>query len=116
MQQHNSTNKFSEIEVFAKDSETLTSTLSEAMGKFQLKKHHAKNFSFQLSNNDRRLSPTYDLLPSQGFNGFHTTTINSKGEPNQNILIVAEKVSLNKQRVTSIIEEITEIVQKNIKE
>jgi len=41
MQQHKSTNKFSEIEVFAKDSETLTSTLSEAMGKFQLKKHLA---------------------------------------------------------------------------
>jgi len=36
MQQHKSTNKFSEIKVFAKDLETLTSTLSEAMGKKHL--------------------------------------------------------------------------------
>ena len=27
------------------------------------------------------LSPAYDLLPSSGFNGYHTTTINGKGEP-----------------------------------
>ncbi|MDO9152569.1 MAG: transposase [Paludibacter sp.] len=39
MQQHKSTNNFSEIEVFAKDSETLTSSLSEVMGKFSLKSH-----------------------------------------------------------------------------
>lgn len=41
MQQHKSTNKFSEIEVFAKDSETLSSTLSEVMAKFKLKSHLA---------------------------------------------------------------------------
>ena len=41
MQQHKSTNKFSEIEVFAQDSETLTSSLSEVMGKFRLKSHLA---------------------------------------------------------------------------
>ena len=41
MQQHKSTNNFSEIEVFAKDSETLTSTLSEVLGKFKLKSHLA---------------------------------------------------------------------------
>jgi serine/threonine-protein kinase HipA len=77
---------------------------------------HAKNFSFQLIGNEWRLSPAYDLLPSNGFNGFHTTTINNNGEPTQkDILIVAEKVSLNKQRVISIVEEIFEIVQKNIK-
>jgi len=39
MQQHKGTNNFSEIEVFAKDSETLTSTLSEVMDKFHLEKH-----------------------------------------------------------------------------
>ena len=76
---------------------------------------HAKNFSFQFSDNEWKLSPAYDLLPSQGFNGFHTTTINKNGEPTQkDILIVAEKVSLNKQRVISIVEEIFDIVQKNI--
>jgi hypothetical protein len=39
MQQHKGTNKFSEIEAFAKDSETLVSSLSEVMGKFSLKSH-----------------------------------------------------------------------------
>jgi len=39
MQQHKSTNKFSEIEVFANDTETLTSSLSEVIGKFKLKSH-----------------------------------------------------------------------------
>ena len=39
MQQHKSTNKFSEIEVFANDTETLTSSLSEVFGKFTLKSH-----------------------------------------------------------------------------
>ncbi len=39
MQQHKVTNKFSEIEVFAKDSETLVSSLSEVMDKFNLKSH-----------------------------------------------------------------------------
>ena len=41
MQQNKSTNNFSEIEVFAKDSETITSTLSEVIDKFKLKKHLA---------------------------------------------------------------------------
>jgi hypothetical protein len=41
MQQHKSTNKFSEIELFAKDSDTLTSTLSEVMDKFNIKSHLA---------------------------------------------------------------------------
>ena len=42
---------------------------------------HAKNFSFRLIIGEWRLSPVYDLLPSNGFNGFHTTTINNNGEP-----------------------------------
>ena len=37
MQQNKSTNNFSEIEVFAKDTDKLTSSLSEVMGKFNLK-------------------------------------------------------------------------------
>ncbi len=61
MQQHKSTNKFSEIEVFAKDSETLTSTLSEAMGKFQLKKITLKifRFNYQITTGDSRRRTIY---------------------------------------------------------
>ena len=39
MQHNKSITNFSEIGVFAKDSETLASTLSEVIGKFKLKSH-----------------------------------------------------------------------------
>lgn len=75
---------------------------------------HAKNFSFQLMNKEWKLSPAYDLLPSDGFNGFHTTTVNGNGEPTVNdMMIVAEKVGLNKQRSKQIIEEVNTIVKEN---
>ena len=75
---------------------------------------HAKNFSFQLINGEWRLSPAYDLLPSDGFNGFHTTTVNNNGEPTINdMLIVAERVGLNKQQVNVIIEEVNTLVKED---
>lgn len=75
---------------------------------------HAKNFSFQLINGEWKLSPAYDLLPSSGFNGFHTTTINNNGEPTTNdMMTVTTKVGLNRQRVTDIIQEIETLVKEN---
>lgn len=72
---------------------------------------HAKNFSFQLINNEWKLSPAYDLLPSAGFNGYHTTTVNGNGEPTiKDMLVVGEKTGLNKHRANEIIQEINEIV------
>lgn len=68
---------------------------------------HAKNFSFQLIDGEWKLSPAYDLLPSSGFNGFHTTTINNNGEPTiSDVMAVADRVGLNKTRAAEIIEEI----------
>jgi serine/threonine-protein kinase HipA len=64
---------------------------------------HAKNFAFQLIGNEWKLAPAYDLLPSHGFNGFHTTTVNNSGEPTlSDMMAVAEKMGLNKQRVGEI--------------
>ena len=75
---------------------------------------HAKNFSFQLVNGEWRLSPAYDLLPSSGFNGFHTTTVNNNGEPTINdMMAVAAKVGLNKQRAIEIIDEINTLIKEN---
>ncbi len=72
---------------------------------------HAKNFSFQLINNEWKLSPAYDLLPSTGFNGYHTTTVNGNGEPTiKDMLVVGEKTGLNKHRANEIIQEINEII------
>jgi len=75
---------------------------------------HGKNFSFQWVNGEWKLSPAYDLLPSSGFNGFHTTTINNNGEPTVNdIMAVAAKVGLNKLRATDIVEEIITLVKES---
>lgn len=69
---------------------------------------HAKNFSFQHINGNWKLSPAYDLLPSYGFNGYHTTTINDKGEPtNADLLTLATEIGIQKQQANQIIEEIT---------
>ena len=71
--------------------------------------NHAKNFSFQLGNGAWKLSPAYDLLPSSGFNGFHTTTVNNNGEPTvRDMMSVAEQVGLNKRRASDIIREIND--------
>ena len=68
---------------------------------------HAKNFSFQLVDGEWKLSPAYDLLPSNGFNGFHTTTVNNNGEPTfEDMMEVAEKVGLSKQKSADIIRQI----------
>lgn len=70
---------------------------------------HAKNFSFQWIDGAWKLSPAYDLLPSSGFNGYHTTTINGKGEPTlADVLAVATEIGLSKQSAIQIIEELTE--------
>ena len=73
---------------------------------------HAKNFSFQLRDGEWKLSPAYDLLPSSGFNGFHTTTVNNNGEPTVgDMIVVAEKIGLNKQRSNEIIQNINELIK-----
>ncbi len=76
---------------------------------------HAKNFSFQLKNGKWKLSPAYDLLPSNGFNGFHTTTIHNNGEPtDKDAMAVAAKVGLNKLRSKEIVEEINTLVREGL--
>lgn len=75
---------------------------------------HAKNFSFQLINNEWKLSPAYDLLPSSGFNGFHTTTVNNNGNPtNKDIIAVANRIGIPKQLAQTIIDEVSTIITSN---
>ena len=74
---------------------------------------HAKNFSFQLIDNEWKLAPAYDILPSNGFNGFHTTTVNNNGEPTmEDMMTVAEKAGINKQKATEMISNITILLKK----
>jgi len=49
---------------------------------------HAKNFAYLMDETGRwTLTPAYDLLPSPGFNGFHTTTVNGSGDPTDEDLV-----------------------------
>ncbi len=68
---------------------------------------HAKNFSFQLHGRDWKLAPAYDLLPSYGFNGQHTTTINGSGDPHrEDLLACGAKVGLKTGYMDAVIDEI----------
>jgi serine/threonine-protein kinase HipA len=50
-------------------------------------------------------------LPSDGFNGYHTTTVNGNGEPSEkDMLAVADEVGLSRARATEVIEEVKEFV------
>lgn len=73
---------------------------------------HAKNFSFILKDGNWKLSPAYDLLPSNGFNGFHTTTVAGQGSPKRSdIKRVAESLLLKKQQTNEIYEMVEEKCQ-----
>jgi serine/threonine-protein kinase HipA len=64
---------------------------------------HAKNFSFLFQDGNWKLSPAYDLLPSNGFNGFHTTTIAGQGDPKRSdIQNIAAGIGLSKSRSKEI--------------
>lgn len=77
------------------------------------KDDHAKNFSFIYRDNGWHLAPAYDLLPSDGINGFRTTSINDSIEPSRKDLIaVALKVGLDKKDAEDIYENIADIVSK----
>jgi serine/threonine-protein kinase HipA len=68
---------------------------------------HAKNFAFQLIGGEWHLSPAYDLLPSAGFNGFHTTTVNGNGDPSpKDILALADEIGLSRRRAVEIMDEL----------
>jgi len=99
----------------------LTQSESEVWRMFRLmvfnylinnKDDHAKNFSFVYRSGQWRLSPAYDLLPSEGINGFHTTSFNNSIEPTDNdILTIALENGLNENKAQRILNDIREIVQ-----
>lgn len=77
------------------------------------KDDHAKNFAFIYRDGDWHFAPAYDLLPSDGINGFRTTSINDKIEPTKDdIIAVAVKVGLDEKEAIEIFEEITNLVRR----
>ena len=71
------------------------------------KDDHSKNFSFIYQNGQWKLSPAYDLLPSDGFNNNHTTTVDGKGKPTiDDCLEVARSAGLPARNAKRIIDEV----------
>lgn len=77
------------------------------------KDDHAKNFAFIYRETDWHFAPAYDLLPSDGINGFRTTSINDRIEPSEaDLFAVAVKAGLNKKESIAVFEKMQDIVRK----
>ena len=75
------------------------------------KDDHAKNFAFIYRDSEWYFAPAYDLLPSEGINGFHTSSINDSIEPTKkDLLAVAVKAGLNQKEAENIFERINKVV------
>lgn len=73
------------------------------------KDDHAKNFAFIYRDGDWHFSPAYDLLPSDGINGYKTTSINDRIEPSkEDLFAVAVKAGLDKREAVGIFEKMQE--------
>ena len=73
------------------------------------KDDHAKNFAFIHRDGDWHFAPAYDLLPSDGINGFRTTSINDSIEPTkEDLLAVAAKAGLNEKEADTMFDRVQE--------
>ncbi|MCF7827034.1 MAG: type II toxin-antitoxin system HipA family toxin [Candidatus Marinimicrobia bacterium] len=73
------------------------------------KDDHSKNFSFLFSEKEWSLAPAYDLAPSGGFNGNHSTTIAGQGQPSRsNIFDVGTQIGLKQNRLLQLFDEVYE--------
>jgi serine/threonine-protein kinase HipA len=71
------------------------------------KDDHAKNFSFIVRDGSWHFAPAYDLLPSYGMNGYHTTSYNDSITPtDDDVIAVAVKSGLDKNRATMILNDV----------
>jgi len=76
------------------------------------KDDHAKNFSFIYDEGKWQLSPAYDIVPCEGFNGQHTTTVLGQGLPTQeDMLELAKQTGLDINHAKQIIEQVKEVLK-----
>lgn len=76
------------------------------------KDDHAKNFAFIMREGEWYLAPAYDILASDGINGFHTTTINDSITPTkEDLFAVAEKAGLERKKAIAVFDETLELMK-----
>jgi serine/threonine-protein kinase HipA len=77
------------------------------------KDDHAKNFSFMYKDGKWKFTPVYDVLPSNGFNGNHSTTIAGQGKPEKkDIFKVATINCISEKKAIQIYEEVADQIKK----
>lgn len=75
------------------------------------KDDHAKNFAFMRTDSGWHLAPAFDLLPSDGINGYHTTSINDSINPTkEDVIAVAVNAGLDRAESERIFEMMKEII------
>ena len=68
------------------------------------KDDHAKNFSFLCEEGRWRFAPAFDILPSEGMGGYHTTSINNAIDPtDEDLVAVAKQFSLDESEARKIL-------------
>lgn len=75
------------------------------------KDDHAKNFAFIRRDDEWHFAPAFDILPSDGMNGYHTTSINDSITPTlEDVLVVAERNGLERNKALAVYNEINSLV------
>ena len=77
------------------------------------KDDHSKNFSFMLTkDNIWKMTPAYDLTPSEGINGEQTSMVNGKGKDitAEDFIKTAEPFGFDAKKVTEIIEQTDDVL------
>lgn len=79
------------------------------------KDDHAKNFAFLCDKGNWRMAPAFDLLPSNGIGGYHTTSFNNSINPtDQDLLALARKFSLPEKEAKEVLEDMKVKVKHSI--
>lgn len=77
------------------------------------KDDHAKNFAFIFRDGNWRFAPAFDLLPSGGMNGYHTSSFNDSINPKkEDLLSLAVKFGLDGAEAESVFEDMRKKVNK----
>lgn len=70
------------------------------------KDDHAKNFAFIHREDGWHFAPAFDILPSDGIGGYHTTSFNDSITPkDEDLLLLAKRVGLNEKEAKEILSE-----------
>lgn len=79
------------------------------------KDDHAKNFAFIWCHGEWHLAPAFDVLPSEGMNGYRTTSINDSITPTAgDLYAVAQKSGIEQGKAIAMYNEISALLKTSV--